>query len=79
MWTWKTDGGLPNLLIIPDLQHPPLKETIKMWQIMEENCMAICTEGAVELIKASHQYRAHLPKMSREGGKQTTLDDFFSL
>ena len=39
--------------------------------------MVVCTVGELELIKASHQYQAHLQKKSREGEKQTTLDDFF--
>jgi hypothetical protein len=55
----------------------PLKEMIKMCRILEENSMVVCTEGALELIKALRQYRTHLQRMSREGERQTTLDDFF--
>ena len=60
----------------PEVVPPSLKEMIKTCQFIEENSMVVCTEGALELIKASCQYRAHLQKMSREGEKQTTLDDF---
>jgi hypothetical protein len=55
----------------------PLKEMIKMCRILEENSMVVCTEGALELIKALRQYWTHLQRMSREGKKQMMLDDFF--
>jgi hypothetical protein len=47
----------------------PLKEMIKMCHIFEENSMVVCTEGELELIKASCQYRTHLQRMSKEGEK----------
>ena len=61
----------------PEVVAPPLKEMIKMWRTIEKNSMVVCTEGALERVKALRQYRAHLQRMSREGEKQTTLDDFF--
>ena len=61
----------------PEVVPPSLKEMIKMCRVIEENSMVVCTEGALELIKASRRYQAHLQKISREGEKQTTLDDFF--
>ena len=63
----------------PEVVPPPLKDMIKMCRTIEENSMIICTEGALELVKALCQYRAHLQRMSREGEKQTTLGDFLHL
>jgi hypothetical protein len=63
----------------PEVVPLPLKEMIKMCHTIEENSMAVCTEGALELGTALRQYRAHLQRMSRESEKQTTLDDFFHL
>ena len=63
----------------PEVVPLPLKEMIKMCRTIEENSMVVCTEGALELVKALHQYRAHLQRMSREGERQTTPDDFFHL
>ena len=40
----------------PEVRLPPLKEMMRMCQIIEENSMVVCTEGALALVKASHQY-----------------------
>ena len=40
----------------PEVVLLPLKEMIRMCQIIEENSMVICTEGALALVKASRQY-----------------------
>jgi len=63
----------------PEAAPPPLKEMVRMCQIIEENCMVICTEGALEVVQSLRRYQGHLWRMSTEGAKQTTLDAFFSL
>ena len=62
----------------PKAAPPPLKEMIMCW-VIEENCMVVCTEGALEVVQSLRRYRGHLWRMSTEGAEQTTLDAFFSL
>ncbi len=62
----------------PKAAPPPLKEMIDMCWVME-NCMVVCTEGALEVVQSLRRYRGHLWRMSTEGAEQTTLDAFFSL
>jgi len=63
----------------PEAAPPPLKEMIIMCRVIEENCMVVCTEGALEVVQSLRRYRGHLLRMSTEGAEQTTLDAFFSL
>ncbi len=63
----------------PEAAPPPLKEMIIMCRVIEENCMVVCTEGALEVVQSLRRYRGHLWRMSTEGAEQTTLDAFFSL
>ena len=64
-----SDGDEPEVV--------PLKEMIRMCWTIKENSLVVCTEGALEVVKALHQYRGHLQKMSSTGERQTTLDNFF--
>ena len=61
----------------PEVVPPPLKEMIRMCRTIEENSMVVCTDGALEVVKALRQYQTHLQKMSSAGERQTTLDNFF--
>jgi len=63
----------------PEAAPPPLKEMIIICRVIEENCMVVCTEGALEVVQSLRRYRGHLWRMSTEGAEQTTLDAFFSL
>src|SRR5258706_662348 len=36
----------------PEVAPPPLKEMTIMCQVIEENCMVICTEGALKVIQS---------------------------
>jgi len=63
----------------PEAAPPPLKDMIRMCRVIEESCMVVCTEGALEVVQSLRRYRGHLWRMSTEGAKQTTLDAFFSL
>jgi len=72
-------GEIDSNIEDPEAAPPPLKEMIRMCRVIEENCMIVCTEGALEVVQSLCRYRGHLWRMSTEGAKQTTLDAFFSL
>ena len=41
----------------PEVVPPSLKEIIEACQILEENSLVVCTEGALELVQAAPRYR----------------------
>ena len=58
----------------PEVVPLPLKEIIKMYRTIKENSMVVCTEGALELVKALRQYQAHLQR--REKSRQRWMTSF---
>ena len=49
-----------------------------MCRELEEDCILVCTEGALDFVEGARQLRGHLQKMSIDSAKQTTLDMTFS-
>ena len=45
---------------------------------LEEDCLLVGTEGALDFIEAGRRLRGHLQKMSKDSAKQTALDMFFN-
>ena len=62
----------------PEVVPPSLKGMIEACQKLEEDCLLVGTEGALDFIEAGRRLRGHLQKMSRDSAKQTTLDMFFN-
>jgi len=62
----------------PEVVPPSLKGMIESCQKLEEDCLLVCTEGALDFVEAGRRLQGCLQKMSRDSAKQTTLDMFFN-
>ena len=62
----------------PEVVPPSLKGMIEACRKLEEDCLLVGTEGALNFIEAGRRLRGHLQKMSRDSSKQTTLGMFFN-
>ena len=57
---------------------PPLKEMGEACRKLEEGCLLVGTEDALDFIEAAHQLQGHLQKLSQDSAKQTTIDMYFN-
>ena len=62
----------------PEVVPPSLKGMIEACRKLEEDCLLVGAEGALDFIEAGRRLRGRLQKMSRDSTKQTTLDTFFN-
>src|SRR5258706_11521588 len=62
----------------PEVVPPSIKEMIETCRKLEEDCLLVCTEGALDFVEAARRLRGHLQKIYQDNEKQTTIDLYFN-